>query len=189
MILIIDGYNLLKTMLGSQESSEHKKNQLVSALAAYKNGHTLQLIFDGGLTQHKNLEKHNEHLSVIHVGYKKSADDYIKIVLGDMKGKECALVSSDNELIESALCHDIVALDSALFARVLEKKDERPISKTRTADLRKLNKHATEEIDELMEVSSRTIPRKPEGIEPRRERARVTKSKYEKRVMKVLKKL
>ncbi|MBN1549104.1 NYN domain-containing protein [Candidatus Babeliales bacterium] len=191
MYLIIDGYNLLKTMLGAQESSEKKKSGLIAALVSYarRKEHTISVVFDGGLTQHLSQEYYGTRVRVVHAGYHKSADDLIKKLLHETKDRECVLISSDNELIEAAYYHNVIAVDASAFAHVLGEKEYKKNAHQRDATLRKLNEHAEHEIDELMEEMSRNIPLKHEEVGLRRTRARTTQSKYEKRIMKVLKKL
>ena len=81
MILVIDGYNVLKKQLGTVYASENQREQFIKKLCRYahkKTYHT-KLIFDGGMSlSPETFNPSSSKMKVLYVGKNKSADDYIK---------------------------------------------------------------------------------------------------------------
>ena len=104
-------------------------------------------------------------LTLVHVGYKETADDYIKRVLDDAH-KDLVLVSSDNALVKHAKKLGIETVDSQTFAQVLaEKKVETKRGIVKGDHLIRSQENETDhELAMLMEQESRTLPIKEEDL-------------------------
>lgn len=195
MYLIIDAYNvlhkLIKTKSTPGEPGERDKQLFITQLKKYaaRKGHRLLVVFDGGPLPVATHEK-RDGVTIVHVGYKETADDYIKRVLDDAQ-KELVLVSSDNALIKHAKMLGIESVDAQTFAKILaEKKVETKGGLVAGAELQRL--HAEEQEDQtlamLMEEESRRLPVKEEDLNIDL-KIKHTPSKKERQQSKVLKKL
>jgi predicted RNA-binding protein with PIN domain len=120
MIIIIDGYNLLKQRDAGAYIEDVARDRLIRQLEAYhtKKGHAVFLIFDGGV--HSWLAREQKSgVVVIYVGRGKSADDYIKNYISEHYKDDLFLVSSDRELGRWACKHGVVSMDSLLFFDIM----------------------------------------------------------------------
>lgn len=103
MIIIVDGYNLLKHLFPKEKGKLDKHRDLiVSQLGFYKKKKAtikeIVLVFDGGHWAHATREiRHG--ITVIFSGQKQNADDWIVDYVGRMKGEELMLITRDKELI------------------------------------------------------------------------------------------
>lgn len=187
MLLIIDGYNVLKQAKGAQ-ASEGEKQNFINRLVRYahEKKHELILLFDGGYSLYPSREQ-VQGITVIYAGMYQSADDYIKKLLEKKQDNERMLVSSDNELCFSAHRQGIPSLDALAFWQLLlENKEEKTFSGE--GALKKLTVQSDHELDALMEEVSRKVPHKYEDEEQER-RPGQQKKKYEKELLKKIKKL
>ena len=101
MVIIIDGYNLLRAMFPKVKGRLTKqRDQLVKSLGIYKSkkDHDITIVFDAGPFRHAVREVH-EGVAVVFAGQGRSADDYIVDYVKKHKEKEKLLVSNDRELI------------------------------------------------------------------------------------------
>lgn len=113
--LIIDGYNLLGG--GGASRSEMARERLLRDLAAYRQrkGHAVTVVFDGWQQGHP-VEQH-EHRAGVQVIYSRRgerADQVIQRLVRDY-GADCAVVSSDHEIMATARSHGAMTLTSSLF--------------------------------------------------------------------------
>lgn len=79
MIIIVDGYNVLRGVLDGREASEQARNQFLAQLGRYarRKKHKIILIFDGGSSPMP--EKTEQHgINLVYSGYIDTADDLIK---------------------------------------------------------------------------------------------------------------
>lgn len=101
MIVLIDGYNLLRHAFAKEKGKLIKqREQFIKQLGYYRNKkENLQIIivFDGGLAKHANREVH-AGVAVIYSGQNSSADDWILDFVKKNKEKEILLVTLDREL-------------------------------------------------------------------------------------------
>lgn len=103
MIVIIDGYNLIKQVFHKIKGKlEGQRNQLIKELVYYKKKKTssidqIILVFDGGFTSHADRQIHNGVI-VIFSGNRDSADDWIIKFTKKHKNEEMLLVTKDNKL-------------------------------------------------------------------------------------------
>ena len=100
MKLIIDGYNLLKHIVGADFVDEQRRKMFIEQIARYSHKKMLPilLVFDGGPSIYPSREKHNG-VEVVYSGTKESADDYIKQYIEDVPTHNLMLISSDRELV------------------------------------------------------------------------------------------
>jgi len=103
VIVIIDGYNLLKQVFNKVKGKlDIFRDQLVKELSFYKKIKNEEIkeiivVFDGGLSLHSERQIQNG-VVVIFSGQKKSADDWIFEYVQKNANKELLLISKDNEL-------------------------------------------------------------------------------------------
>ncbi len=192
MYLIIDAYNLLHVVIKakSKQPDERDKQYFIAQLTKYAahKGHKLVVVFDGGPLPIATHERHNG-LTIVHVGYNETADDYIKRVLDDAK-KDMVLISSDNALIKHAKMLGIEAVDSQTFARLLIDQKLAIKKEIISGDhVKRLHDHAADqELASVMEQETRRLPIKEEDVAMQL-RVKHTPSKKEKKQSRVLKKL
>ena len=194
MIIVIDGYNVLKQALHKIEVSKSVKDHFINQLSVYgrKKGHTMQVVFDGGLSEWPDRTCMGGVI-VIYSGIHDSADDWIKKYMHQHKGHDLLLVSTDRELGASVRRFGIACIDAMDFYGLLQRacmghveksSNQQAIVKTAECEL--------PELDELMHQESRVIQVKlDDRIEKKdfRKSAAHTVSKKEREMIKKLKKL
>ncbi|MFO0706538.1 MAG: NYN domain-containing protein [Nitrospira sp.] len=115
MHLIIDGYNLLGVRLPAR--SETVRDTLLHELASYRHrkGHPITVVFDGW--QQGYPVEHREHRAGVQVIYSRrgeKADQVIQRLVREY-GSDCAVVSSDHEIVATARAHGATVLTAQLF--------------------------------------------------------------------------
>jgi uncharacterized protein len=121
MHVIIDGYNLLAVVrpLGRADLySEMGRETLLRLLSGYRHrkGHALTVVFDGW--QRGQPIENSEHRAGVHVIYSKRGERADQVIqrLAREYGVECAVVSSDHEIVNSAQAHGALAISARAFA-------------------------------------------------------------------------
>jgi len=195
MILVIDGYNVLKQVLLKDRINEHARNKFIKQLCRYakKRGHLIRLIFDGGPLDFSTKEK-VDGIYVVYVGAGQIADDYIKRYLEDNKSLDIILVSSDNDICRTAKRVGAEFIDSKEFyeimLEVLQKGvNQRSVKETKAI---KTSKNQDEELDRLMQEASKTVEYKSEDFIDFADKGKnksKTLSKKERKKLKQIKKL
>jgi uncharacterized protein len=125
MHVIIDGYNLLPA-IGSTTAGhmplETGRELLLGLLARYRHrkGHALTVVFDGW--QRGQPIESREHRAGVQVIYSKRGERADQVIqrLAREYGSECAIVSSDHEIINAARAHGAVVMAAAEFAEKLQ---------------------------------------------------------------------
>ena len=102
MIIVIDGYNLLKSVFSDQKDHLAKKrDQLVKQLSHYKKQRpkiaTIIIVFDGGLFSHGSREIQND-IVIIFSGQRSTADAWIIKFIEKHKNAERLMISNDRKL-------------------------------------------------------------------------------------------
>jgi len=194
MIVVIDGYNLIKQILGSKRISHKQRDQFVVQLAQYlkKRGLKGVVVFDGGESTYPySVKKGN--VTIIFSGYKETADEVIASYLQEHKEYELLLISSDRALRNYAETLDKQTMNATEFYyRYLENK---PVPEKGSGDqtLFKMTDNAPEELDELMLEATEEVEFKkedlPEETEIPRHKSIKKRSKKERRRKKLLDKL
>lgn len=193
MVLVIDGYNVLKKLLGTVYANESQRDQFIKRLCRYahKKDHTINIVFDGGISLWPETFSPSTKMKVVYVGKSKSADDYIKDYLEEHKSYEIALVSSDRELNLFAAQRSITSIDSRVFLNLLEHALDQNIAikKTSPQPFYKTTDTKDKEVDELMASLniSRDLKKEEDEIKPSHKQKVV--SKKERFLLEKLKKL
>jgi predicted RNA-binding protein with PIN domain len=123
MHVIIDGYNLLALSgwTGTGAPSEMAREALLQRLAAYRHrkGHALTVVFDGW--QRGQPIESREHRAGVQVIYSKRGERADQVIerLAQHYGTECAVVTSDHEVIRAAQAQGALIMRAAEFAQKL----------------------------------------------------------------------
>lgn len=187
MIIIIDGYNVLKNWYQHTTITEKERHEFLVKIGRYgrKKRHKMVVVFDGGFYEWPYKEK-RAGVTVIYSA-RESADEVIAQYLEDHKYKDILLVSSDHELNLAAAQLKIVSIGSEEFSYLLKE-----------ALLKMPDKHDTvitvddqeTNFDRIMEKATEVIPHKDDDT-PSKERvlSRTHPSRHDKVLLKKLKKL
>src|SRR5512134_2310199 len=120
MHVIIDGYNLLALggWSGAGAPSEMAREALLRRLAAYRHrkGHALTVVFDGW--QGGQPIESREHRAGVQVIYSKRGERADQVIerLAREYGSDCAIVSSDHEIVNYARAHGAFVMGAQEFA-------------------------------------------------------------------------
>jgi len=195
MILVIDGYNVLKQVFLKSMISERERIKFVNQLAKYskKKGHEVKLVFDGGLLRWPTIEQVGR-VSVIYVGAEEIADDYIKRYLADHKFLDILVVSSDQDICNFAKRLNIESIDAKEFYSILltglkKNNDQKKVKETKII---KISKQEDEELDKVMEEASKIVDYKAEDFLHSCDMEKIKskkRSKKDKKKLKQIKKL
>ena len=166
MLILIDGYNVLKGVARGGEVSPRERDQFIAQLGAYahRKKHMIIVVFDGGLYGWPDKEERRA-VKIIFTGARETADDVIRQQLKKHRGKDLLLVSSDRELGRNASRLEIPSIDSEdfylLMQAALEKTETAPEAAA-TGEAIKTTEESTPELDRLMQEASVIVPHKPE---------------------------
>jgi len=135
MIVLIDGYNLLRQIFSKIKGKlDKQREQLIKQLAYYKakksnNIKEIIIVFDGGEFNHATREIHSG-IVIIFSGQQESADEWILRYIKKHKNKDLLLVSLDRELILQAEKDNIPSLSVFDFYRILNESLQEDIERT-----------------------------------------------------------
>lgn len=194
MIIVIDGYNVLKGAFYPNKITDNERGDFIIRMNKYARikMHTTVVVFDGGNTPHPERESHDQ-VSVVYSGYNQTADDYIKEFVEGHKQHEMVLVSTDRELCHFANKRAIVTIDSEDFYALVENatsySPQRDMIKQQ--DVIKFSESESD-VDEIIMAASSQIPSKDDDISVEI-KDRITKnktaSKQDKKLKRTLNKL
>lgn len=194
MIIVIDGYNVLKQAFHKGDISKSVKDSFINQVSVYgkKKGHAVIVVFDGGTSEWPDRARIG-NVTVIHSGMHESADDWIKQYMRQHKGHDLLLVSTDRELGSAVRRMGVSCIDAMDFYALLRQACLHGIEKSRMQTMIiKTSEDQLPALDELMHQASSVVHAKMEDIvekkEPRK-RAAHTVSKKEREMLKKLKKL
>jgi len=161
MIILIDAYNLLKTVLHTQFIQDAQRIQFLQLFEKYaqrRGKNEIILVFDGGQDPYE-VEENYKHLTLFYSGFMQSADDIIKKKLTFYKAFDILLVTSDRELRHYAKQYQIESLGSMEFYRILQ--DVMKAQDTKEAivaqTIHKTVQSSNADLDALMEYGSRYL--------------------------------
>jgi|GEM_PF-3089577 len=192
MIVVIDGYNLIKQVLGLSRVSHVQRDEFVNELINYtrKKGHFCVIVFDGGSFSYPYKTVH-QHTTILFSGYKEKADALIMRFIDEHLGDELLIVSSDREIRDHARTKQKVSMPADQFyyqhVRISNKKSE----KLRTPFYKQAC-DAPPELDELMLMASEQVPAKDDDAHlsnSTRKRNAQRPSKKERQLLKIVRKL
>ena len=157
MIILIDAYNLLKTVLHTQFIKDAQRITFLRLFEKYaqrREVNEIVLVFDGGQDPYE-VEENYKYLTLFYSGFMQSADDIIKKKLTALKGSDILLVTSDRELRQYAKQYHIESLGSMEFYRILKSQDEKEVIIAQT--IHKTSQGENSDLDALMEYGSRLL--------------------------------
>ena len=119
--LIVDGYNLLGATRRLSDRLESARENLLRVLAAYRHrkDHSITVVFDGW-QQGQPMEQREQRagVQVIYSKRGEKADQVIQRLVRQY-GSDCAVVTSDHEIINVARSHGAFVMEAQEFARKL----------------------------------------------------------------------
>lgn len=119
--LIIDGYNLLGTSGVCRGHIESDREMLLHDLSAYRHRkrHSITVVFDGWL--HGRSTEQREHRAGVQVIYSKRGERADQVIqrLAREYGTDCAVVSSDHEIMNGARVHGAFVIGAQEFTQKL----------------------------------------------------------------------
>lgn len=192
MIIIIDGYNVLKQVHHIVQVPESVRAQFIKQLGAYAKykGHKITLVFDGGSYEWPHKESiHGVY--VIYSGHKETADEYIKRYVKSFKQNDLLLVSTDRALGRAAHILGVQSIDAADFYAILQ-DTTRSIAPTRIPKQGKAVKMGDQklaELDALMEEMNKVETKTEDLVGKRSVIKQNAMSKNEKKMLQKIKKL
>ena len=137
MHLIIDGYNVLGLTGRLSDRLDSAREDLLRALASYRNRtrHSVTVVFDGW-QQGQPMEQ-REHRTGVEVIYSKRGEKADQVIqrLVRVYGSDCAVVSSDHEIVNVARSHRAFVMGAQEFAGRLS----RPLSSAGTVPYKELD--------------------------------------------------
>ncbi len=193
MIILVDGYNVLRGVLEGREADERARNQFLAQLGRYakRKKHKIIVMFDGGSSPLPERED-QFGIEVVYSGYVDTADDLIKKKLTECHGKDVLLVSSDRELNSWGSRYDIPSIEARDFYELLQSA----LAKTENAHEVEIEViHLSDghmDLNQLMEEATRVIPVKQAdmiGKAEQRTSPSYKQSKINRKLLDILKKL
>ena len=198
--ILIDGYNLIKRVVGTNSIGERVREQFLQAIGRYakRKQHAVTVYFDGGDLAYASHEQ-CYGLQIVYSGYQQTADDMIKQVVRTLRGQAVVLVTSDRELADFARSWGADILGSDEFYEYLRAAGTVQALGSGQATLHKFVSKEPEgrfglgeqelSLDELMELGSRKLPLKPDFDPPSRKSSGQQLSKSARKLQRKLKKL
>ncbi len=187
MIIVVDGYNLLKNWHSHTTIDERERHKFLQKIADYgrRKRHKMVVVFDGGPYEWPSKEKMAGILVIYSA--RESADEVIMQYLEDHKNKDILLVSSDHELNLFASHLNIVSIGSEEFTYLIGEALKEVMDKEDT--IIAVDESATD-LDMIMEQATENVPYKDDD-KPRKDQivSRSHRSKQDRVLLKKLKKL
>jgi len=121
MIIIIDGYNFLKSITGTKFISECQMRYWINYFEKYiyYRGNQVIVALDAGPYLFASSESHGA-VDVWYAGQHQTADDWIKAWLTKNRHKDILLVTSDRQVRDCAENLGIVSISSQDFYKILQ---------------------------------------------------------------------
>jgi len=194
MIILIDGYNLLKQRSSNRIISEQEREVFIAQMNRYarRKKHKVVVVFDGGQSSWLHKE-YMQKVEVLYSGTYENADEVIKSYLEIHQHSEILLVSADNDLTRWAGRFDIPSIHPLDFmGLVQEALGDTVAAILPGGQLEKITTQQDASIDTLMLEFSESVPLKHEDaaadVRATVSAGRST-SKVDKKLLKILKKL
>lgn len=196
MTLLIDAYNVLKRGQPSSAILASEAQRFIELMQRYakQKNHLIVVVFDGGNFQ-RPTSFVDGMVTTIYAGYGRSADDVIIDQLPRYRPDEAAVVTSDREICTEAARYEIPSIEAEGFVAYIQSvvgDSKKTGQLPQNGKLHKRVGHeSSEELDRLMIESCGRVQRKREDLpEDEFEQGKKRKkSKHERRVEKVVKKL
>src|SRR3990172_2592924 len=161
MVLILDGYNILKQM----DDKSADRQSFIHSIEKYASIKNLKimLIFDSGPFNYKVTELYGM-VRVIYVGQGHTADEFITTYCANHPTSELVVVTSDRGIIQSVTHDGAKTLSAQEFTQAmketLSRKSDSSIDES-SIQISKLTDNADSHIDELMKYAAE-LPLKKE---------------------------
>jgi predicted RNA-binding protein with PIN domain len=161
MIILVDAYNVLKTVLHSDYITDRERYQFLQLFEKYaqlRPSNEIILVFDGGHSLYDSQE-HDYKITLIYSGALLSADDIIKKKIIKYKTHDLLLVTCDRDIKRHASEHNVEALGSVKFYTLVQDivqqhdQHEEQLVKTAVKTSEAFDCH----VDALMEIGSRKL--------------------------------
>lgn len=154
--IIIDGYNLIKAnpiIFSKMSTLERQRTHLLKLLssAPVLQGHEVTVVFDGQSdSQHMQLLKKN-WIHIVFSGKKLEADEVIQKMIRQQATKEkMEIVSSDQKIQRTARDHQVMAVSSQEFWKVLQ---QHPVKAVKSPnDLNSEQNLSKKELEEWLKI-------------------------------------
>jgi len=165
MLIVIDGYNLLKGVSRGDMVSPKDRDQFIAQLGAYakRKKHKATIVFDGGIYGWPETQE-GRFVTVVS-GAKETADDYIRRLIKKKRSADLLLVSTDRELGRNASRLEVPVIDAEDFYLLMQAA----IQTNRNVDLpagevEKTSAEDSPELDKLMRQASVHVSIKEEDL-------------------------
>jgi len=193
MIILIDAYNLLKTVLHVQYISDQQRFyflQLFEKYAQQRPSNQVILVFDGG-QEFYEAEQNYKSITLFYSGSMQIADDVIKKKLYEYRSHDILLVTCDRELRRYAADYQIESLGSLEFYRILQKNMQQETQQevVLAQTICKTSPDDNDALDTLMELGSRRFVVKDQDREVKVATHTLENRRNAKKDKKVLKKI
>jgi predicted RNA-binding protein with PIN domain len=169
MIILIDAYNLLKTVLHVKFISDSQRMQflhLFDRYAQHRPSNQIILVFDGGQDLYE-VEQNYKHITLFYSGSMQIADDVIKKKLCAYKSHDILLITCDRELRRYAANYQIESLGSLEFYKILQGtmqlQEQKEVIVAQTICKTSVGNNVA--LDTLMELGSRRLVKKDQDQE------------------------
>lgn len=159
MIIIIDGYNFLKSITGAKFITDHQMQTWIGQFETYqkKRKNRVLIVLDAGPSFYPSCEKIRS-IEICYSGQHQTADDWIKVWLDKNKQKDVLLVSSDREIRAWAHQVGVVSISSQDFYKIFKEvlQEHEIIEQASDLTLYKTKEYESSDfyLDALMESAS-----------------------------------
>ena len=163
MIIVVDAYNLIKSILKVTYIQEKQRNQFIKLFQQYVLLRENQaiLVFDGGFDLYED-DYDYDHLTIMYSGQMHTADDVIKRILKERQGRDVLLVTSDRDICDYASQCNIESIGSVDFYEILQEvmMQQKQKKEKVSQGAHKTTDRSNDYIDDLMEEGSRVLEKK-----------------------------
>lgn len=151
MILILDGYNILKQVLSTSRITQTERDAFIRCMGKYahKKNHKVIIFFDGGPYE-KPYESRLNGVAVWYAGHHITADELIIQHSTAYKNKDAALITSDNELITKTSPSIKTVFEPQFFYTQVKSTLQSPSSLPNDLIIIKTSEEQNDELDALM---------------------------------------
>lgn len=193
MILVIDGYNLLKQVLHSGIISGDERDHFVKQLQRYlnKKNHKAVLVFDGGSFE-RPAKEWIDAVCLVYAGLGVSADEHIREYIELNRGTDLLLVTSDREMQCHARHMTVESISSDDFYVIMLSALSRAKTKNKNSSTTELIKTTVDTdpmLDKLMQEMSGVVPHKRDDMIAHEAMCTHIKSKKKRKLIQQIKKL
>ena len=159
MIILIDGYNLLRSMFHKIKGKlDKQRDQFIKQLGFYKKKKELIkeiiVVFDGGMPNRATREIKNG-IVVVFSGQNSNADEWIKDYIEENSNRELMAITMDREIIKKAKNRGVEVIGVVDFYNILQNTlmDDVEYDLKKDGDESKMEKYHenNEALDLLME--------------------------------------